>query len=186
MGIIQQVVTQHFGVKSAPPRCHWMTPQHGTISWHVRLKFRSSWSNGVPFCAWMTLDASFSACGTSLLAWWFWTARFATAAVRPNLGMRPAPVHNSRRLSTPTTTELLGNTAVSLQDTRRSVKPRAVSPEKALDSAALAAYVKKVFDANSSPTPPPSSASATKAWRSSSLSDHFLQAFLLFASRRSR
>ena len=78
IGIIQQVASHHFGVKSAPPRCRWMTPpQHGSTSWHVRFKFRSSWSTGVPFCTWMTLGALFSACGTSLLAWGSWTAKLS-------------------------------------------------------------------------------------------------------------
>ena len=56
--------------------------------------------------------------------------------------------------------------------TRRSVIPRAVTPEKALDPGAHEAYVKKVCGATSSLVPPQSSVSATQAWPSS-LSDHF-------------
>ena len=55
---------------------------------------------------------------------------------------------------------------------RRSVKPQAIPTEKALDPVALAAHMKKVFGATSSPAPPLTSASATLAWRSP-LSDHF-------------
>ena len=49
---------------------------------------------------------------------------------------------------------------------RRSVEPRAVCPEKALDAVELAAHMKNVFGATSSPAPPQSSASASPAWRS--------------------
>ena len=117
----------------------------------------------MPFCTWMTLGASFSACGTPLLAWGSWTARFVTAAARPRLGMQPAPVHNSRgalraydfRVAWEHCRLLPGHT-------RLSVKPQSVPPEKALDPAALAAHMKKVFGATSSPASPPSSASATQ------------------------
>ena len=44
------------------------------------------------------------------------TARFVTAAARPRLGMQPPP-DNLRRLWELTTSDLLGNTAVSLLDT---------------------------------------------------------------------
>ena len=91
MGIIQQVASHHFGVKSTSPRRHWMTPtaRQAQISKLVEYKRALSQLDD--------LGALFFECGTSLLAWGFWTGGFGSAAAMLRRDIQPIIVRNSRR-----------------------------------------------------------------------------------------
>ena len=131
MEIIQQVASHHFGCQR---HHHRMTPTAWNAFSARQVQVLQFVDYRRALCTWMTLGASFSVSGKSLLAWGSWTARFVASRL-----MWPAPAHNLTRLWW-------------LTYQVSSVKPRAL--EKALDPVALAAHMKKVFGHRPQRQPP--------------------------------
>ena len=176
MGIIRRVASHHFGVKSAPPRCHW-TP----TAWNAILARQIQVSQLVDYRrALLNLDDPWCL----FLRMWHITARLGVLDRKVRNSCREAKTRHASSTCSQIEAALRAydyravweHCRLPAGHSRRSVKPRAVPPAKALNPVALAPHRKKVFGATPSPAPPPSSASATLAWRS----------FAGLESRRSR
>ena len=97
MGIIQQVVSHHFGVKSTPPRLSPDDPS--SMEWYGDTSGSNSEACGVPACI-LQLDDS----RCLVFRMWHitarlgsWTKRFMPAAEKPWRSTQPTHVCNSRR-----------------------------------------------------------------------------------------
>ena len=140
MGIIQQVASHHFGVKSTSPCRHWMTPE----AWNDIVTRQAQVSKLVEYWrAPLQFDDS-----RSIFRMWHIIVRLEVQERRVRASCREAEARHAAS----TCAQL--DEAVRAHDyrpawehcrllarhSRRSVKPRAVPPEKALDPGALGAH----------------------------------------------
>ena len=140
-GIIQRVASHHFGVKSTSPRRrHWMTPE----AWNDTVTRHAQVSKLVEYrCALFQIDDSRSI----VFRMWHIAARLGVLGRRVCASCGEAKARHA------------ASTCAQLEETegdnraawehchllaghsRRSVKPRAVLPEKALDPGALETHM---------------------------------------------
>ena len=132
MGIIQQVASHHFGVKSTSPRRHWMIPE----AWNDIVTRQAQVSKlvekkGVPSYKSMILGALFFACGTSLLAWGFWKGGFVPVCRKAKARHAASTCAQlEETLRAQDHRAAWEHCRLFAGHSRRSVKPRAVPPGK--------------------------------------------------------
>ena len=155
MEIIQQVASHHFGVKLTSPSRHWMTPE----AWNDIVTCQAQVSKLVEFWrARSQIDDSRSI----VFRMWHTTARLGVLERRIRASCREAKARHTASTRAQLEEALRADDYRAAREqcrllaghSRRSVKPRAVLPGKALDQEALEKHMKKVFGATSSLVPP--------------------------------